>query len=1167
MNPFGEREFEDHVTNWLIAHGGYQAVKWGNGPDHAADFDPARGLDLVELRAFIETTQPEQWARLVQIYGVVPGAALAAFADRLSQLIDRHGTVAVLREPIRDRGVTIRLAYFRPANVLNPDLVEGYRANRLTITRQLPYEQGSGKTVDLCLFVNGIPVATAELKNPLTGQTVEHAIAQYREDRDPRNVTLGRRVVVHFAVDTERVSMTTRLVGLTTAFLPFNRGHDYGAGNPPNPDGHRTAYLWERVWQRHAWLDLLARFVHVERQRGQPDRVIFPRYHQWHAVLSLERDARERGAGQRYLVMHSAGSGKSNTIAWLAHRLSSLHDDANVKVFDKVIVITDRIVLDKQLQDIIYQFEHVHGVVERIDERSQQLADALKSEQAQIIVTTLQKFPQIVGQVADLPQRRYAVIIDEAHSSQGGEAAHDLKVALGAPDQLSAAEAQEAATPRPDAEDLLDEQLAARGPQPNLSFFAFTATPKGRTLELFGELNPTTGKHEPFHLYSMRQAIEEGFILDVLANYLTYQTYWRVEKAVRDDPRYETQKARAAIARFVTLHPTNLAQRAQIIVEHFRVHTMRKIGGRAKAMIVTSSRLHAVRYKEALDAYIREHGYRDVRVLVAFSGRVLDGAGAYTEANMNHFPESQTTRRFDTDEYQVLVVADKYQTGFDQPLLHTMYVDKPLVGLAAVQTLSRLNRIHPDKIDTFVLDFRNDADEIRGAFEVYHCKTVAPPTDPNLLYDTRHALDPFGVLMATEVEGLTVLLLAPPGTTDHARLHAALAPAVDRYNALEDGRRSEFKASLDRFVRVYAFLSQVVTFTDADLERDCLYCRALRAFLRDEPGTRLDLGREVELTHLRHEVSFEGSLALPVTVGETRTVYSASGLRREPEEEPLSSIVQRLNERFGLNLTEADRLHLEGIAADMIANPQLQQRAAANSIENFEIEFRRGFIAAVVSRMRQSEELTGRLLDNQELSAAVAEAMLPRVYSMARVARQGISPIGELLSQGEDQHLELKSTLRWDLEAGVEAKGLETAVLKTVAGFLNSRYGGTLLIGVADDGSVVGLEHDFQLLHREGKDDRDLFQLHLTQLIRNAVGDAAATNVTTSIESVDGHDVCRAQVEPAGHPVYARLKEADSRGQMITRTRFYVRMNNQTRAIDDEEEVERYVAQRWPDSK
>ena len=685
MTAGTEAAFEAHIAEWLVKHGGYRRVKFGNTGSGPSDFDPKAGVDTAGLFEFIAATQSKRWAQLVSTgYGGNINQARKGFVKRLAKQLDKWGTVRVLRQGVMDRNVEIRVAFFKPGHGLSPELAERYEANILSVTRQLRYEPASHKTIDLGLFVNGIPVATAELKNPLTGQGVEHAILQYRKYRNPNNRTLRRVGMVHFAVDPYLVSMTTHLAGKQTRFLPFNRGHDLGAGNPPNPDGHPAAYLWERVWSRDAWMDILGRFIHTEKlSKGSKKRptVIFPRFHQWDAVRRLEADAKETGAGRNYLVQHSAGSGKSNSIAWLSHRFSSLHDANDNKVFDKVVVISDRRVLDDQLQDTVSQFEHAIGVVETIDKNSAQLAEALVGEQARIIVTTLQKFPFLFDKISFLPDRTYAVIVDEAHSSQTGEAAKELRQMLG----TAEVDADDDAT---DAETLLAEAVTARGRQPNLSFFAFTATPKGRTLELFGVKGPD-GRHQPFHLYPMRQAIEEGFIKDVLASYLTYNRYYHLEKTLLEDPQYETAKARAALARFVTLHPDNLAQKAEIIIKHFQDKIAHRMRGKAKAMVVCSSRPHAVRMWAALRKHLNNNGH-DLGVLVAFSGEVED----LTESKANGFPESETATQFDTDEFQIMVVAEKFQTGFDQPKLVAMYVDKTLTGLNAVQTLSRLNRTH-----------------------------------------------------------------------------------------------------------------------------------------------------------------------------------------------------------------------------------------------------------------------------------------------------------------------------------------------------------------------------------------------------------------------------------------------------------------------------------------
>jgi type I restriction enzyme, R subunit len=1060
-----------------------------------------------------------------------------------------------------DQGITIRLVYFRPAHGLTPALQERYRANRLTVTRQLRYEAESERALDLALFVNGIPVATAELKNQLTGQDIEQAIAQYRNDRDPRNPTLGRRALVHFAVDTQRAVLTTRLQGGATRFLPFNQGHGRGAGNPPNPNGYATAYLWERVWQRDAWLDLLARFVHVAKpakgkgSRG-PGTVIFPRYHQWDSVRRLEDAARVEGPGHSYLVQHSAGSGKSNTLAWLAHRLSNLHDDGDRKVFDKVVVITDRVILDRQLQDTIYQFEHAHGVVQRIDRDSVQLAAALAGEQARIIITTLQKFPYILDRIQALPARRYAVIIDEAHSSQTGEAARDLRRALGAGSHADG----EGELPADEVEDALAAVVEARGRQANLSFFAFTATPKGRTLELFGRQGPTSGRHEPFHLYSMRQAIEEGFIHDVLASYTTYEAFWHIEKTIRDDPALESAKARRAIARFVTLHEHNLAQRAEIVVEHFRRHIAHKVRGRAKAMVVTSSRAHAVRFYRALRRYVDEHGY-DLGVLVAFSGSVKDEGADVTEARLNRFPESETASRFDGDDHRILVVAEKFQTGFDQPKLYAMYVDKPLTGLAAVQTLSRLNRIHPDKDGTFVLDFINDAGEIAAAFEPYYGETVAPPSDPNLLYDTHHALDEFGVLRAEEAEAFARLLLVDGA--DHSRLHGVLNQAIDRFQELDEAEQERFRDALTRFVRTYSFLSLIVTFGDTALERDYLFGRALLRFVRADAGSTVDLSDAVELTHLRLERRFSGSVSLSSDVGEVHTVYSGAGRQDEPESELLSHIIERLNEAFGTDWADSDRLVFDATADDLVHDHRVQAQAVNNTTENFLLVFGDLFQKALLGRLERNEKVIFKFLDNQELAAEVVRFYSTLVRNKAMVAYQEHCPIVELLGPGkESPHLEYKSRLR-TLQNGEKYKPLESATIKTVAAFLNSSDGGTLLIGVADDGTVVGLDADFASLRQPAKDDRDVFQLHLAGILVAAMGEAAVGNVGIQVHTVNGKDVCRVHVRPSAFPVDAKITVVDAKGQFQKKTAFFVRLANGTREIADPAERQKYIVGRW----
>ena len=976
-----ERAFEDTIERWLLENGRY-------GKSDPADFDAELGLDTNQLFAFLQATQPEQLSRLAQrAYSSDTSRMQIGLASRLARELDARGTVDVLRNGVSDYGVEIRLAYFKPAHGLTQGLVDLFESNRLTVSRQFAYESSSNKTLDLCMLVNGIPTATAELKNPLTGQNVENAKSQYRTDRDHRNTTLSKRAIVHFAVDTDNVFMTAKLDGLNTQFLPFNQGTGGagqvgGAGNPINGKGYKSAYLWEQLWTRDAWMDLLNRFIHAPSDSGS----VFPRLHQWHAVNQLEARAKSDGAGQSYLIQHSTGSGKSLTIAWLAHRLSNLHDHEEKKIFDKVIVITDRRVLDQQLQDTIYSIEHVHGLVAKIDKDSKQLAAALSGRQAQVVITTLQKFPFVLKHIDALePGKRYAVVIDEAHSSQSGTSAADLKKVLGFDEsagQLSAVDI--------DGEDFTNEIVAGRGRKPNISFFAFTATPKARTLELFGDKTVANGEERivPSHVYSMRQAIEEGFIQDVLANYTTYQTYWNIEKSVRDDPEYDPRRAKVAIARFVTLHESHLDEKAEIVVNHFKSSSAAKINGHAKAMVVTSSRLHAVRFKQALDRYIKDSETTGVNTLVAFSGTVNDQGDEFTESNMNGFPESQTADRFATDEYQIMVVAEKFQTGFDQPLLHTMYVDKVLTGLNAVQTLSRANRTHPGKTDTFVLDFRNDTDDIQEAFAPWYEHTASIPTDPNLLWDTHRNLMSHRVIRENEISPLVRALIANKNATQHQEVHRLIGPALLRFEESSDEEQSEFRDLISRFISLYDFISQIVDFTDINLERDYRYSRVLQALLPEMHSGRIDLGSQVELTHLRISETFTGSASLDHGEGEMTTVFDGEKVAQEPEPTPLSTIVETLNERFGTEFDENDQLFVDQVDNDLQLDDTVRAQAQANSFENFLLEFEGRFSRALASRVRTNGEFTSRIFNNDEMLRFLMLESARRIYRMHRGEEQ-----------------------------------------------------------------------------------------------------------------------------------------------------------------------------------
>ena len=792
MSPeVSERSFEDAIECGLLQHGPDacagdammvrettppygDAVPGGYLKRASADYDRALCLVPRDVVDFILATQPKEWEKLKQHHGA---AVKEQLLKRLAREIERRGALDVLRQGVKDSGCAFRLAYFRPSSGLNEALQRLHAANLFSVVRQLHYSEKNEKSLDLVLVLNGIPIFTAELKNPLTGQTVQDATRQYMTDRDPREPLLAYgRCLAHFAVDPDLVYVATHLDGPRTRFLPFNQGKFGGAGNPPvspTQTGYATAYLWDRIWAQDSVLDLVRQFIHEieeEDEKGHKTgkrSLIFPRYQQLDAVRRLVAHARGLGAGQRYLIQHSAGSGKSFTIAWLAHQLATLHDAADRRVFDSIVVITDRRVLDRQLQTTMRQFEQTLGVVENIDTTSRQLKEALESGKT-IIVTTLQKFPVIAREIGELPGQRFAVIVDEAHSSQSGESTKSLKSVL-ASGSLEEAEEEEAGaeTPEEELENTILAEMEKRGRLPNLSLFAFTATPKAKTLELFGARR-ADGKFEPFHLYSMRQAIEEGFILDVLATYTTYQAYWRLLKTIADDPRYDKNKAEYLLKSFVELHPHAIGEKVRIMVEHFAAQAQNEIGGKAKAMIVTRSRLHAVRYRLAVDRYLGEKGY-PLKALVAFSGTVQDGGRSYTEPGMNGVSEKQTAKTFDRPQYRFLIVANKFQTGFDQPLLHTMYVDKKLGGVNAVQTLSRLNRTHPEKRGTMVLDFANEADEIRMAFEPYYETTLlSEATDPNLLYEIQSRLLAFPVYTGADVDRFSNFDLYKRITDDRA---------------------------------------------------------------------------------------------------------------------------------------------------------------------------------------------------------------------------------------------------------------------------------------------------------------------------------------------------------------------------------------------------------------
>ncbi len=1149
MSPeVSERSFEDAIECGLLEHGpdacagNTTAVRetsppYGDTPPggyrkrRPEDYDRVLCLLPRDVVDFVLATQPREWHKLAQHHGV---AVKEQFLKRLAAEIERRGALDVLRLGIKDSGCKFRLAYFRPASGLNEETRRLHAANLFAVVRQVRYSEKNEKSLDLVLFLNGIPIFTAELKNPLNGQDVEDAIRQYKTDRDPRAPLLAYgRCLAHFAVDPDLVYVTTQLAGPKTRFLPFNQGKFGGAGNPPVPptrQGYATGYLWEETWARDSVLDLIRQFIHEVEEEDEKGRktgkrfLIFPRYQQLDAVRKLVTHARGAGAGQRYLIQHSAGSGKSFTVAWLAHQLATLHDAADRRVFDSIVVITDRRILDRQLQSTMRQFEQQLGVVENIDKTSRQLKEALESGKT-IIVTTLQKFPVIAKDIGELPGKCFAVIVDEAHSSQSGESTKPLKAVL-ATSTLEVAEQvdAEADSEENDVDNLALAEAVKRGHVANLSLFAFTATPKSKTIELFGTKR-ADGKFAPFHLYTMRQAIEEGFILDVLAHYTTYTAYWRLLKKVEDDPRYDKRKAEYLLKSFVDLHPHAIGEKVKICVEHFAAHVQGEISGRAKAMIVTRSRLHAVRYKLSVDKYVAERGY-PFKALVAFSGTVKDGGQSYTEPNMNGFPEAQTKKTFEQPANRFLIVANKFQTGFDQPLLHTMYVDKKLGGVNAVQTLSRLKRtLPPEKKGTMVLDFANEADAIKAAFEPYYDTTLlSEATDPNLLYEIQTRLAAFPVYTQADVDGFARVFFDPKAMQD--RLYAVLDPAVEHFRELSEEEQHDFRGQLTDYVRLYAFLAQVLTFADPDLEKLYVFARHLRRLL---PADRAELPREVQqnidMESYRIQETGSGKIALERKPGVLDPVGTKGGHGTAPEElETLSRIIAELNERFGLNLGPEHRVTLGQMMEKLDDDAALDAAARVNTRENVRLTFDQKVEHVIQEIVDSNFDLYKRITDDRAFGEAVKNFLFDQYLRAHRNAE-------ELIKRGESKTLEFKSTLRWNLkEDRQDDRGVTHAVLKTVAAFLNTE-GGDLLIGVADDGSIVGLERD-----RLESDDK--FMRHLAQIVRNGLGDRAGTCIDPKTQIVQGKTVCVLSCQRSPEPVFLKWKgmESSTEGDFFVRS-------------------------------
>lgn len=983
-----EQTFESAIIEHLTSNG------WFEG--NANDFSSEIALDKNAILEFVKTSQPQEWELLKSYY---KEEVENKFIQRLFKELDLRGMLDVIRHGITDSGVKFKMAYFKPDSGLNPDTLKQYSQNKHYVTRQVHFSSKNNKSIDLLLSLNGLPIATLELKNHFTGQRVKEAIEQYKTSRDPRELLFQfkKRAIVHFTVDPDEVYFTTKLESAGTRFFPFNKGFNNGAGNPPAKDytTYRSAYFWEDILSIDSWTEIIGRYIHlqkeeytVEGKKYYKESMLFPRFHQLDVVRKLIADSKTNGSGQRYLIEHSAGSGKSNSIAWLAYRLSSLYDAFDKKIFDSVIVITDRNVLDQQLQNTIYQFEHKSGVVQRIEVDSEQLAEAI-TKGVNIIITTLQKFPFALKHLSEIPNRKYAVIIDEAHSSQGGEASRKMTEALVGKDvSLEESEKIESEIEAgvQDEDDYVREVIQKRGPQKNISLFPFTATPKPKTLEVFGT-NNSEGKPQPFHLYSMRQAIEEGFILDVLKNYTTYETYFRFSKKIEDDPELNKKKAVKAIGRFASLHPTNIAQKTEVMVEHFRQITMKKIGGKAKAMVVTASRKHALKFYLEFKEYIKEKGYKGIRPLVAFSGSLIDESfpDGVTEQQLNKFGEKELPEKFASNEFQVLLVADKYQYGFDQPLLHTMYVDKNLSGVKAVQTLSRLNRTCPGKEDTFVLDFANDRQTIIDSFQPYYEMTMMnDTTDPNHLYDLKGKTDSAQVYFQSEVDAFSKIFYKPGSASvrDQGKLYAFIDPSVDRFKQLDEEKQDEFKKSLTSFTRIYSFLSQIMPFQDVELEKLYSFGRFLLTKLPKVDYTqRLKLDNEVALEYYRLQKIAEGDLVLQVQGKHELDPVTEAGISREKDEkDKLSNIINLLNEKYGFDFTDQDRLYFDQIEQALYENDDLKVRAKNNPIENFKYAFDEVFIQTLIDRMDANQEIFDKIMVNSEFKDDVKNWLTKKIY-------------------------------------------------------------------------------------------------------------------------------------------------------------------------------------------
>lgn len=958
----------------------YGGVGWL--PGDPADYDREYCVDLVQLTAFLRATQPKV-ADALDLDHDSP--TRRKFLARLQDEVSKRGVVDVLRNGVQHGPHHIELFYGTPSPG-NAQARALYAQNRFTVTRQLRYSRDeTQRALDLVLFVNGLPVFTFELKNRLTKQTVHDAIEQYRRDRNPREklFELGR-CVAHFAVDENEVWFCTHLEGKASWFLPFNKGWNDGAGNPPNPHGLKTDYLWREILTRDSMTDILENYaqliVEKDPKTGKKRRrQIFPRYHQLDVVRKLLADARAHGVGRRYLIQHSAGSGKSNSIAWLAHQLIGLTRDGR-PVFDSIIVVTDRRILDRQIRDTIKQFAQVSATVGHA-EHSGDLRRFIESGK-KIVITTLQKFPFILDEIGHEHRgRRFAIIIDEAHSSQGGRTSAKMSMALS---EAGAEDEDETF------EDRINRLMESRKVLPNASYFAFTATPKNKTLELFGEPDPQpdgTVKHRPFHSYTMKQAIQEGFILDVLAHYTPVKSYYKLVKKIEDDPEFDVKKAQKKLRRFVEGHEYAIRLKAEIMVDHFHEQVMAKgkIGGQARAMVVTSSIKRAIQYFHAIQDYLKERK-SPYRAIVAFSGEHDYGGVKVTESSLNGFPSSQIADRIRQDPYRFLIVADKFQTGYDEPLLHTMYVDKVLSGVKAVQTLSRLNRAHPQKHDTFVLDFVNDPETIRKAFEPYYRTTIlADETDPNKLHDLKADLDGYQVYAPAQVDELVRRYLSG---ADRDQLDPILDACVATYmEDLDEDEQIDFKGKAKAFLRTYGFLSSILPYTNAEWEKLSIFLNFLVPKLPAPKEEDLSKGilEAIDMDSYRVEKQATMRITLTDADAEIEPVPTAGGGHKpEPELDRLSNIIKAFNEQFGnIPWTDADRVRkliTEEIPARVAADTAYQNARKHSDKQNARIEHDKALARVMTAILKDDAELFKQFSDNESFRRWLTDTVFALTY-------------------------------------------------------------------------------------------------------------------------------------------------------------------------------------------